>query len=56
MRGADLAADLAADREDVEFPDEQVVMAVAEAWSVDPTTLDARGDLPSEGLLGELVA
>ena len=30
------------------------VMAVAAQWSVDPTTLDERGDLPSHGLLGFL--
>jgi hypothetical protein len=49
-------ADLDGDWEDVDFADEEVVMAVAEAWSVNPTRLDERDDLPAEGLLGYLVA
>jgi hypothetical protein len=31
---------------------EQRVMGIARAWSVDPTMLDEREDLPDSGLLG----
>jgi hypothetical protein len=34
--------------------DEETVVAVAAAWSLDPTTLDERHDLPPRGLLGFL--
>lgn len=41
-----------ADPDDWELPDEERVMEIAAAWSVDPTTLDERDDVPDEGLLG----
>jgi hypothetical protein len=34
-------------------PNEADVMAVAGAWSVDPTTLDERPDLPGTGILAK---
>lgn len=37
------------ERDDIEYPTEDLVMRVAAAWSVDPTTLTQRTDLP-EGL------
>jgi len=47
----DEGAPAAAERDD---PDERTVMDVAAEWSVDPSTLDGRGDVPSEGVLGWL--
>ncbi len=42
------------DREDVVWPDEELVMQVAGHWSVDPSKLDARTDIAlGLGLLGE---
>ncbi len=38
----------------VEYPDEEVVMTIARAWSVDPTALDRRTDLLAEGLLASM--
>lgn len=46
------AADLDGNWDDLEFPDEDTALDVAAEWSLDPTTLDGRLDLPSEGLLG----
>jgi len=41
------------DREDLIWPDEELLMEVAENWSVNPTTLDDRNDIAhSLGLLG----
>lgn len=37
------------EREDIVFPDEELVMKIAEAWSVNPTTLEDRKDI-SKGL------
>jgi hypothetical protein len=48
------AADLDGDWDASDFADEETVMAVAAQWSVDPTTLDERDDLPPRGLLGFL--
>jgi hypothetical protein len=48
------AEDLASERDDVEYPNEETVMEIAASWSVDPTTLDERTDLPGTGLLGTL--
>ncbi|HEX9517015.1 MAG TPA: hypothetical protein VF940_12675 [Streptosporangiaceae bacterium] len=49
------AADLGGDWEAFDFADEETVMAVAAEWSINPTTLDERDDLPPHGLLGFLV-
>jgi hypothetical protein len=49
------AADLDTDDwEDFDLADESTVMAVAAEWSIDPTTLEERPDLPPNGLLGIL--
>jgi hypothetical protein len=40
------------DWDDLELADEDTVMRVAAEWSVDPTTLGQRSDLPDQGLLG----
>jgi hypothetical protein len=48
------AEDLDGDWDAFDFADEETVMAVAAQWSVDPTTLDERDDLPPRGLLGFL--
>ena len=37
-----------------EVPDESTVMAVAEAWSVDPTQVDTRFPEAADGLLGTI--
>jgi hypothetical protein len=43
------------EREDVSLPDEEIVMKVAENWSIDPTTIESRNDItPALGLLGEI--
>ena len=44
----------AEESEDLEVPDEETVMTIAAAWSVDPTTLDDRDDVPGEVLVGRL--
>jgi hypothetical protein len=42
------------ERADINLPDEETVMKVAENWSINPTTLESRNDImPSLGLLGE---
>ena len=42
------------EREDITLPDEEIVMKVAENWSVDPSTLESRMDISNGlGLLGE---
>lgn len=48
------AADLDGDWDAFELADEQTVMAVAAEWSINPTTLNERDDLPPHGLLGFL--
>ena len=48
----DLLPDTHADPDDWELADEDRVMEVAAAWSVDPTTLDDRDDVGDTGLLG----
>lgn len=40
------------EREDLTYPDEDTVMEIAAAWSIDPTTLDERPDIKGLGLLG----
>jgi hypothetical protein len=41
------------ERKDITFPDEELVMKIAEAWSVNPTKLEVRKDvLPGLGLVG----
>ena len=41
------------ERTDITFPDEELVMKVAEAWSVNPTTLEGRKDISTGlGLVG----
>ncbi|QES87343.1 hypothetical protein [Rhizosphaericola mali] len=42
------------EREDLVWADEELLMQVAEHWSIDPTKLDERQDIPrSLGLLGQ---
>jgi hypothetical protein len=42
------------ERKDITWPDEETVMKVAENWSIDPSALEIRKDIPPElGLLGE---
>jgi len=42
------------EREDLVWADEELLMQVAENWSIDPTKLDERQDIgPSLGLLGQ---
>ncbi len=48
------AADLDGDWDAFDLADEETVMAVAAEWSINPTTLDERDDLPLRGLLGFL--
>jgi len=49
---ADLLPETDADPDDWEFADEERVIEIAAAWSVDPTLLDERDDVPDTGLLG----
>lgn len=44
--------DLEGDWDELELPDEDTVLEVAAEWSLDPTSLDERLDLPPDGLLG----
>jgi hypothetical protein len=46
------AADLNGDWDGFDVANEETVMAVAAEWSINPTTLEERDDLPSHGLLG----
>jgi len=39
-------------RDDLTYPDEELVMKIAGNWSVDPTTFDNRKDIKGLGLLG----
>ena len=48
------AADLHGDRDASGFAGEETVMAVAAEWSINPTALGERDDLPPRGLLGFL--
>ena len=48
----DLLPDDDADWNDWETADEERVMEIAGAWSLDPTVLDDRDDTPDTGLLG----
>lgn len=41
-------------REDLTYPDEEMVMEVAESWSINPTTLDERIDVKGLGIVGKL--
>ncbi len=42
------------EREDINLPDEEIIMKVAENWSIDPSTIESRNDImPALGLLGE---
>jgi hypothetical protein len=42
------------EREDITLPDEEIVMKVAESWSINPSTLENRNDIiPALGLLGD---
>lgn len=40
------------EREDLIYPDEELVMTIAGDWSINPTTLDDRRDIKGLGLLG----
>jgi hypothetical protein len=42
------------EREDLRWPDEDDVLALAAEWSVDPANLDERSDVPAMGWLGTL--
>ncbi|MCG8700540.1 MAG: hypothetical protein MI922_20970, partial [Bacteroidales bacterium] len=41
------------EREDLDYPDEEIVNEIAEKWSVNPTTLEDRSDIKGLGLVGE---
>lgn len=41
------------DRDDLTYPDEELVMKIAGDWSIDPTTLNDRQDIKGLGLLGK---
>lgn len=41
------------DREDLTYPDEELVMKIAGEWSIDPTKLDNRKDINGLGLVGK---
>lgn len=41
------------DREDLEYPDEELVMEIAGKWSVNPTTIEDRDDIKGLGLTGK---
>jgi hypothetical protein len=41
------------DREDLTFPDEEIVMEIANNWGVGPGTLDNRQDIEGLGLIGK---
>ncbi len=41
------------DREDLDYPDEELVMTIAESWSVNPTAIDEIIDKKDTGLLGK---
>lgn len=43
------------EREDLVYPDEEIVMEIAESWSVNPTNLDGRTDIVGLGLVGVLI-
>lgn len=43
------------DRKDLIYPDEEMVMEIAESWSINPTTLDRRTDIKKLGILGSLI-
>lgn len=40
------------EREDLTYPDEELVMLIAGAWSINPITLDDRQDVKGLGILG----
>lgn len=43
------------ERDDVTLPDEEILMKVAENWSINPSNLESRYDIiPSLGLLGQI--
>jgi hypothetical protein len=44
--------ELEGDWDELELPDEDTVLDVAAEWSLDPTELDGRPDLPADGLRG----
>ena len=46
-----LPAEDSLEDEETNLPDESMLMEVADAWSVDPTLLDAREDLEGLGLI-----
>ena len=41
-------------REDLTYPDEEMVMEIAENWSINPTSLDQRTDVTGLGIVGKL--
>ncbi len=42
------------DREDLDYPDEELVMKIAENWSINPVKLSQRTDIKQElGLIGK---
>jgi hypothetical protein len=43
------------DNEDLVYPDEELVMKIAENWSVNPTTIDNRTDIKGSGSIGKWV-
>lgn len=41
------------DRQDLTYPDEELVMKIANNWSIDPTTLENRTEIKKLGLVGK---
>lgn len=40
-------------RKDLDFPDEETVMEIAETWSVNPTKIESYHNIDGEGLIGQ---
>jgi hypothetical protein len=41
------------EREDLEFPNEEIVMEIAEAWSINPTKIETMQNIEGIGLIGK---
>lgn len=41
------------EREDIDYPDEEMVMEIAGKWSIDPTGIEERTDIKGLGLVGK---
>ena len=41
------------DRKELEYPDERLVVEIAEKWSINPSTIEERDDTKGFGLVGQ---